>query len=96
MKKRLIALLLIGLLLYSISLSAFAAAQTGYVTFTSAGQMAQENFDVAQVFSGLEPGDNASYNVVIKNSHTSTTRWYMSNTVLASLEQSVTDGRIAG
>lgn len=96
MKKLLISLVVFAVLLCSLSMSAFADAKTGYVTFTPAAKMDEVNFKVDQVFEGLQPGDSASYTVVIKNTHPQTTRWYMKNEVLSSLEQSAAAGRIAG
>lgn len=96
MKRVLISLLIVAVLLCSLSISAFAAAKTGYVTFTPAAKMAEENFNVDQVFEGLEPGDSATYSVVVKNTHPQTTRWYMSNKVISTLEESAAAGRIVG
>lgn len=96
MKKILISLLVFAVLLCSLSISAFAAAKTGYVTFTPQAKMSEENFKVDQVFEGLQPGDSATYSVVIKNTHPQTTRWYMSNKVISTLEESAAAGRIVG
>ena len=96
MKKRVVSILFVLLLICSISASAFAEAKTGYVTFTSAGKMQEQNFNVDQVFAGLEPGDTAKYDVVVANANSRTTRWYMSNTVISSLEASAAAGRIRG
>ena len=60
MRKKLLCLLLALLLLCSISVLASAEALAGDVTFTAAGRMEEENFNVDQVFSGLEPGDERS------------------------------------
>ena len=62
----------------------------------TAGRMEEENFNVDQVFSALEPGDSASYTVYVHNQHPQTTRWYMSNEVLKSLEESAAAGKILG
>ena len=83
MKRNLLSLTLIAVLICSLSVSAFAAA--GDVTFTADGKLS-DNFDIGEVFRGLEPGDSATYTVNIHNRNKSTTRWYMSNTVLQSLE----------
>ena len=84
MKRNLLSLTLIAVLICSLSVSAFAAS--GDVTFTADGKMDEKNFNVDQVFEGLEPGDDATYTVNIHNRNSRTTRWYMSNTVLKSLE----------
>ena len=94
MRKKLLCLLLALLLLCSISVLASAEALAGDVTFTAAGRMEEENFNVDQVFSGLEPGDERSYTVYVHNRHPQTTRWYMSNEVLKSLEESAAAGKI--
>ena len=96
MRKKLLCLLLALLLLCSISVLASAEALAGDVTFTAAGRMEEENFNVDQVFSGLEPGDERSYTVYVHNRHPQTTRWYMSNEVLKSLEESAAAGKILG
>lgn len=96
MRKKLLCLLLALLLLCSISVLASAEALAGDVTFTAAGRMEEENFNVDQVFSGLEPGDERSYTVYVHNQHPQTTRWYMSNEVLKSLEESAAAGKILG
>ena len=83
MKRNLLSLTLIAVLICSLSVSAFAAA--GDVTFTADGKLS-DNFDIGEVFRGLEPGDSATYTVNIHNRNKSTTRWYMSNKVLQSLE----------
>ena len=86
MKKKLLSILLIAVLICSLSTQAFAAVSSGDVTFTKDGKMAEQNFNVDQVFAGLEPGDDATYTVNIHNQNSNTTRWYMSNSVLKSLE----------
>ena len=96
MRKKLLSLILAFLLLCSFSVFASAAPQAGDVTFTAAGQMVEKNFNVDQVFEGLEPGDTATYTVYIHNQNGKTTRWYMSNEVLRSLEESAAAGRILG
>ena len=84
MNKKLLSIFLIAVLICSLSATAFAA--DGSVTFTSDGKMKEENFNIDQVFDGLQPGDSATYNVKIRNSSNKTTRWYMTNEVLRSLE----------
>ena len=96
MRKKLLGLLMALLLLCSLSVSAFAEALAGDVTFTAGAKMVEENFNVDQVFNALEPGDSAAYTVYIHNQHPKTTRWYMSNEVLKSLEDSAAAGKIYG
>ncbi len=95
MRKKLFCLLLALLLLCSISVFAFAEVKAGYVTFTGTS-MVEENFDVDQIFKDLEPGDERSYNVYVLNQYSRPTRWYMSNAVLKSLEESAAAGKIIG
>ena len=85
MKKKLFGFLLIAVLLLSISIPAFAV-DDGYVVFNANKKMEEQNFNINQVFDGLEPGDNAVYNVHIRNLYTKTTHWYMTNEVINSLE----------
>ena len=87
MKKRLFSFLLIGVILVGLIPSALAEVKDGYVTFNANAKMVEENFDVDQIFDGLEPGDVRSYNVHLTNSYPATTRWYMSNEVLKTLEE---------
>ena len=92
MKKRLFSFLLAGIILIGLVPSALAEVKDGYVTFNQNAKMVEENFDVYQVFDGLEPGDSGTYNVHITNKYPSTTRWYMSNSVLKSLEENGISG----
>ena len=96
MRKKLLCLLLAFLLLCSFSVFASAEALAGDVTFTAGAKMVEENFNVDQVFNALEPGDSATYTVYVHNQHPQTTRWYMSNEVLKSLEESAAAGKILG
>lgn len=90
MNKKIFSFLLIAALICSLTATAFAAS--GDITYTAAGKLEEVNFNVDQVFEGLEPGDNATYSVNVHNRNSKTTRWYMSNSVLKSLE----DGYIIG
>ena len=96
MRKKSFSFLLALLLLCSFSVFASAEAQAGDVTFTAGGKMVEENFNIDQLISALQPGDKASYTVYIHNQNAKTTRWYMSNEVLRSLEDSAADGTIHG
>lgn len=95
MNRKLLSFLLTVLLVFNISVTAFGVEE-GNVTYTSAGTMNQQNFDVNQVYSGLEPGDTRSYTVNIHNANSKTTRWYMSNSVKQSLEESDRNVRYDG
>lgn len=92
MKKRLFSFLLIGVILVGLIPSALADVKDGYVTFNENAKMVEENFDVDQIFDGLEPGDVRSYNVHLTNAYPATTRWYMSNEVLKTLEENGING----
>ncbi len=92
MKKRLFSFLLIGVILVGVIPSALADVKDGYVTFNENAKMVEDNFDVDQIFDGLEPGDVRSYNVHITNAYPATTRWYMSNEVLKTLEENGING----
>ena len=92
MKKRLFSFLLVGVILIGLVPSALAEVNDGYVTFTQNAKMEERNFDVDQIFDGLEPGDVRNYNVHLTNSYPSTTRWYMSNEVLKTLEENGING----
>ncbi len=76
-----------------------AQAETSYgaddwnVVFTSESKMVS-NFgmqDLDDVISGLQPGDNAIITLQLKNEHPSSTDWYMTNEVIASLEDRSTN-----
>ena len=95
MNKKLLSFLLIAALVCSLTGTAFAVSE-GSVTFTADGKLAEENFEINQVYEGLEPGDTRSYSVTIQNSNNSTTRWYMSNAILNSLEETDRMVRING
>ena len=82
MKQKLISFLLIAVLICSFSVTSFAA--DGTVTFTADGKMKDENLQID--FSGLEPGDEETFTVTVRNQNSRATRWYMTNEVLKSLE----------
>ncbi len=87
MKKNIATILLIFVLIFCLTATAYAD-NTGYALFNSKGKM-ESHFNVAEVFAGMQPGDTADYTVTITNQHAQTTRWYMSNTVLDSLEEQI-------
>ena len=62
---------------------------TWKVRFTKKNKMAS-TFDSSQiddVISEMQPGDSVTFTVDLKNQNKETTRWYMSNEVLKSLEE---------
>lgn len=97
MRKKTISFLLALVLLCSISVFASAASSSyeGLVEYTASGNF-KDDFDFERVYDNLEPGDTATYTVVIRNLNSRATRWYMSNEVLKSLEESAAKGNIKG
>ncbi len=66
----------------------FRGADDWLVTFTTDEKMVS-NFktsDMDDSLNSLQPGDNAIFTVKLKNEHSTTTNWYMSNKVLYSME----------
>lgn len=93
MKKRLCSLFLILLLTAGSVMTAHAEDYVGgkgwYVRFT--GNKMESNFkssDIADAVSTLLPGDSMTINISLENNDKSATDWYMTNTVLQSLEDS--------
>ena len=91
MKYKTFSFLLLFTVLLSVIPTAFAVSD-GYVTFTSAGRLSEENFNVDQMFDDILPGDTRSYTVHLTNENSKTTRWYMSNEVMKTLENNVASG----
>lgn len=91
MKKQIFSFLFVVVFIICLVPSAFAV-EDGYVTFTSKAKMEEKNFDVYQAFDGLEPGDTRSYHIHLTNSYPKTTRWYMSNSVIKTLEENGIEG----
>lgn len=61
-----------------------------YVTFTGDNRM-DSNFNSAtmnELYAGMQPGDTAVVTMQINNQNAAGTDWYMTNTVLRSLEES--------
>lgn len=94
MKKRVFGLLLAVLLLAEGgALTARAEDYTGgegwQVTFT--GDQMKSSFqssELSDAASALQPGDQITFQIALKNEDSGSTDWYMSNEVLASLEDS--------
>lgn len=96
--KRLAAMILAAaLLLAAGTYPAFADTMTGgdwYCRFTEEEGM-DSNFNMsatgmADVLSGLQPGDDAVFHMQLENLNEKDTDWYMTNEVLQSLESSKT------
>ncbi len=97
MMKKILCFLLVCLTFFNLTVVVYGDnVSTGKVTFTPQAKMVEENFNVDQVFDGLQPGDTRSFYCEINNTHPSTTRWYMSNKVLSSLEESDSSGGVRG
>lgn len=97
MKKKLIGLLVAVLLLCALTVTASAESYTGSsdwtLSFTS-GYKVESNFassELADSISGLQPGDDITFTIDLSNGNSNTVLWYMTNTVLKSLE----DGTVA-
>lgn len=94
MKKRLYSLALAAILLVSAPLSAHAETTQGgpwKVAFTQEAKM-ESTFttsQVADVVSGMQPGDDAVITLELVNENTASTEWYMTNKIISSLEDSV-------
>lgn len=93
MKKRLCSLFLILLLTLGNVMMVHAenkvSDENWYVRFT--GNKMESNFEsskIAEAVSQLEPGDSITMTIRLENNDKSATDWYMTNTVLQSLEDS--------
>ena len=51
-----------------------------------------KNNTIDEAIGGLEPGSTETFTVLIRNEHAQTTRWYMKNKVIESLERSAAAG----
>ena len=92
MKKNIISLLLIVTLLCTMPIFAFAESYEGTAgltaTYTKEGKITS-NFTsdtIASDLSGLQPGDDMTVTVTLKNSGKSSVNWYMLNEIISSLE----------
>lgn len=95
MKKKFLTLLLllcmVSTLIFPVGAKTIPGKDGWQVTFTQAEEM-ESNFtsaDLANLFSGMQPGDDAVITLALRNSHSAVTNWYMTNEVLSSLEDSV-------
>ena len=96
-KNRMIKRAVTGLVLaavMSLTVPAMAMSYTGgsdwNVTFNQDEKMV-ESFTAAQiqdVMNQMEPGDDATITLTIKNTNSKTTDWYMTNKIIKSLEDS--------
>ena len=94
MRKRIISFVLVIFVL-CMQVGAAHADQTWLIKFLSNGTMDNggiKNKTIDEAISGLEPGDKEVFTIKIKNEHKQTTRWYMKNRVIESLEKSAAQG----
>ena len=89
MKKTLTSLFVICLVM-CLGIQVFAQSNkvTGTVTFD--GKKLTSSFTAADMTSAanaLQPGDDVTYTITLKNNHSEETEWWMYNQVLASFEQ---------
>ena len=94
MKKKLFAMLLMALLMITLTATAFAETIPGasgwYVEFNSKQKM-ESNFssgDIADALSNVQPGDETTVTVTIRNTSGVTVDWYMLNNIIQTLEES--------
>ena len=90
MSKRVIACLLTLALLIGIPAAVSAEhlpGGTGWsVTFTEAGTIENNLPPIADAISGLQPGDDITLNIAVRNQYKDPVDWYIMNTILQSLE----------
>ena len=95
MKKKLISLILIALLMLSLSSTSFAdtiQARTDlYVEYTS-GKEIKNNTEFSDTLEKVQPRDDTTIRIAVKNTSGKTVDWYMLNKIISSLE---TDSSIA-
>lgn len=93
MKKKILSLVLTFAMLSSVPVSVSAETLSGSddwaVSFD--GSRMESNFkssDLDEVIYDMQPGDTAAFQVVLTNNHSKETDWYMSNDIVASMEDS--------
>ena len=94
MKKKLFAMFLMALLMITLTATAFAETIPGasgwYVEFNSRHKM-ESNFssgDIADALSNVQPGDETTVTVTVRNTSGVTVDWYMLNNIIQTLEES--------
>ena len=90
--KKVLSMLMTLCLLCVMTTPVFAQHYTGksgwQVVFTQNEKM-DSNFktaDMDDAIAGMQPGDDITFTVTVKNQHSDTTDWYMTNKVLQSME----------
>ena len=94
MKKKLFAMFLMALLIFTLTTTAFAETIPGqsgwYVEFNNKQKMVS-NFssgDIADALSNVQPGDETTVTVTVRNTSGVTVDWYMLNNIIQTLEES--------
>ncbi len=98
MKKRALSVFLLVLLLASVLTVPAYADGSWWVNFSDAEKM-ESNFttnSIADAVSGMEPGDEETFQITLTNQHANATDWYMTNKVLKSLEDYSANSRTNG
>ena len=88
--RKTITTLFVLILVMSLGISAFAASASATGTVTFNGTKLNTSFSAAELntlASSLQPGDDLTYTITLRNDHTAETDWWMKNEVLHSFEQ---------
>ena len=94
MKKRVCGILLAALTLAGVNISearaeVYEGAEGWEVSFTGNGMESSfKSSELSDGASALQPGDEITFRVALKNEYSGDTDWYMANEVLSSLEDS--------
>lgn len=90
--KKALPVMLAAVLAFGAPMGAKAESYTGgddwNVSFSSEKKMVSsfKTSEMDDILRNLQPGDDATFEIDIKNENEETTRWYMTNKVLATLE----------
>lgn len=92
MKKKIVSILVVLILMTALAGTASAKTFVGEddwrVAFTADAKMSSsfKSSDMDDIILGMQPGDDVIITLKLANDHRETTNWYMTNKVLASLE----------
>ena len=96
MKKRLFSVILLLALIASLSAPVFADHLTGdptwTVTFTTAAKI-ESSFKTSEIqdaVSTLQPGDDITVSITLRNKYKESVDWYMMNSIIKSMEDDAT------
>lgn len=102
MKKKILGMLALTAMLAASTMTASAETIEGEkdwsVSFTDKNKMVS-NFttaDLNEIVSGMQPGDEAIFEIALTNKNSKKTDWYMSNKVLYSLEDRSINSKTGG